>query len=48
MDAFDITLYLDEEDEGLPWLVFDSYLPYVDEILERFPETYVLYQVREV
>jgi aminopeptidase N len=44
VDAFDISLYLDEEDEGLPWLVFDSYLPYVDEILERFPETYELFE----
>jgi aminopeptidase N len=39
VDAWETILYLDEEDEGVPWLTFDSYQHYAHKILERFDET---------
>ncbi|ELU05921.1 hypothetical protein CAPTEDRAFT_195049 [Capitella teleta] len=44
VDAFETSLYLDAETEGIPWLIFDSYTQYVERLLRRFPETDELYK----
>ncbi|ELU05918.1 hypothetical protein CAPTEDRAFT_195046 [Capitella teleta] len=44
VDGFETSLYLKAETEGVPWLTFDYYQPYIALILRRFPATNDLYR----
>ena len=45
VEAFETTRYLNQEREGMPWVLADDLLSFPARLLARFPDTALLVQV---